>query len=257
MMRRKVTALLLFEVVAITALHALGEMPGFGVRRRDLLLPATRVDDAIASGLRFVALGMAYWLLLSSALYLAARLAEVPAALRAVRWATLPPIRRLVDRALAVGLTVGTIVTPAPAMAQPPPPPVEQTYVPTPAGFDQSAEPLVTLDGNIFIPPGASIPGPTSPVQSSIEPSIEMVGALPTHLLYDRLPNDTHEVAVGENLWSVARGRLSRLPDASPSDSEIAAYWIELIAANLDRLMSGDPDLIYPGEVLVLPPVAP
>lgn len=256
MMRRKVTALLLFEVAAISALHALGGMPGFGVRGHHLLSPATRVEDAIASGLRFVALGMAYWLLLSSAVYLAARLADIPAALGAVRWLTLPPIRRLVDGTLAVGLSVGTLVIPTPAMAQQPPP-VEQTYIPTPAGFEQPGEPLVGLDGDAFIPPGASIPAPAAPVQEPIQHGLETASAIPTHLLFDRPPDFAHEVAAGENLWSIARDRLSRLTDASPSDSEIAAYWTDLIAANRGRLMSGDPDLIYPGEVLALPVVEP
>ena len=257
MKRRWITALLLFEGLAIAALHGLGTMPGFGIQPGDLLASATRVDDAVASSLRYITLGLAYWLLLSTVLYLAARLSRVPNALRAVRWATLPPIRRAVDRALAVGLTVGTLITPTQAMAQTPPPPVEQTYVPTPAGVGQANEPLVVIDDDVYLPPGASVPTPIPPAFRQQVPQPEVLTALPTHLLFDQPRSETHEVASGENLWSIARDQLGQTAGGSPSNGEIAAYWIELIAANHQNLASGDPDLIYPGEVLVLPPPPP
>jgi nucleoid-associated protein YgaU len=34
---------------------------------------------------------------------------------------------------------------------------------------------------------------------------------------------------------------------------EVVAYWRSVIEANRERLQSGDPDLIYPGEVVLLP----
>ncbi len=42
---------------------------------------------------------------------------------------------------------------------------------------------------------------------------------------------------------------MSRLP----ANSEISPYWRLVIDENLDNLRSGDPDLIYPGEVIELP----
>jgi hypothetical protein len=38
-----------------------------------------------------------------------------------------------------------------------------------------------------------------------------------------------------------------------PTAAEITPVWVEVIAANRDRLRSGDPDLIFPGEIVVLP----
>jgi nucleoid-associated protein YgaU len=35
----------------------------------------------------------------------------------------------------------------------------------------------------------------------------------------------------------------------------VAAYWAKVKEANRHRLASGDPDLIEPGEIIVLPPV--
>jgi nucleoid-associated protein YgaU len=54
----------------------------------------------------------------------------------------------------------------------------------------------------------------------------------------------------GEHLWSIAA---SHLGDGTIAD--VAPYWRRLIAHNRARLRSGDPDLVYPGEVVELPPL--
>jgi nucleoid-associated protein YgaU len=69
----------------------------------------------------------------------------------------------------------------------------------------------------------------------------------------------SHRVVPGDNLWTIARNHLAEVrgrPVAQLSDREIAVYWLKVIKANRARLKSGDPDLIYPGERTVLPPVA-
>jgi nucleoid-associated protein YgaU len=62
---------------------------------------------------------------------------------------------------------------------------------------------------------------------------------------------DTVVVAPGDHLWKISERRLG---PASP-DEVIAPYWLEVIQANTPRLRSGDPDLIYPGEVVELPAI--
>ncbi len=42
--------------------------------------------------------------------------------------------------------------------------------------------------------------------------------------------------------------------NALPDDATIARYWQAVIAANRTTLRSGDPNLIFPGELVTLPP---
>ena len=259
-MLRRTVPLLISEGLTILGLHNLGNVRGFGVGWNSLWLPTTRIDDAIAASLRYVALIMAYWLLASSVLYLTARLSGVPAAVRRVRWATLPIVRRVIDKAAVVSLTVGTLLAPAQALAQTPPIPVEQTYVPSPAGFGTAEIPVVVVDDEILIPPGATVPqsSPTSPGTSPVVhfdlPDAGFAAALPTHLLFG--DDGSHVVVVGESLWSIAADRVERAFGEAQSDTSTAQYWIELVAANVGSLKSGDPDLIFPGESITLPPIS-
>jgi DNA-binding SARP family transcriptional activator/nucleoid-associated protein YgaU len=65
-----------------------------------------------------------------------------------------------------------------------------------------------------------------------------------------------HETVVepGDNLWNLAEEHLAADLGRDPSDEEVAPYWREAVAANTDRLVqAGNPDLIIPGQVLVLP----
>jgi len=67
-----------------------------------------------------------------------------------------------------------------------------------------------------------------------------------------------HTVLPGESLWRIASDRLAQQQGRSPSDAEVVPYWRELIEHNRDRLPDrDDPDLILPGQELLLPPVLP
>jgi nucleoid-associated protein YgaU len=94
-----------------------------------------------------------------------------------------------------------------------------------------------------LIEPGETIILP--PVAAPAEPTQEA----------DR---NTHDVAEGDNLWTIARDHLAKAPgggSGEPTNQEVTEYWAKVVEANRDRLQSGDPDLIEPGEMIILPPV--
>ena len=67
-------------------------------------------------------------------------------------------------------------------------------------------------------------------------------------------PAQRYVVRRGDNLWRIAAAYLEAHPDAT---ERIGSYWRRLIEENRARLRSGNPNLIYAGEVLVLPPFLP
>jgi nucleoid-associated protein YgaU len=71
-----------------------------------------------------------------------------------------------------------------------------------------------------------------------------------------RVPDASLEVwsvEPGESFWSIATAVLADRWGRMPSDGEVGPYWRALVQANSDRLVTGDPDLLYAGQVLVLP----
>ena len=60
---------------------------------------------------------------------------------------------------------------------------------------------------------------------------------------------DSVVVRQGDHLWKISARALGR----DSSDSAVAPYWVEVVDVNRPRLRSGDPDLIYPGEMILLP----
>jgi hypothetical protein len=67
---------------------------------------------------------------------------------------------------------------------------------------------------------------------------------------------DRWVVTPGEHLWGIAEETLADRLGRPPTDAEVVPYWRTVIEANRDRLVHrDDPDLILPGQVLLLPPV--
>jgi len=64
-------------------------------------------------------------------------------------------------------------------------------------------------------------------------------------------PPDTVTVVKGDHLWKISARHLGSEAD----DGDIAPYWRTVIEVNTPNLQSGDPDLIYPGEVIEMPAV--
>lgn len=194
---------------------------------------ATRpAEDVVLAVLHLAALGVAGWVALTATVTLVACLSGwTPLAWAAVR--TAPPLLRgLVQRSLAGALVGTTLLGASPAVAAPPPP----GLVPPDAGEERtSSEPA-------RLPTGGTAPVPSDRTSEPRE--------------------HRHTVVRGEHLWSIASDQITRVRggvtpdgDGAPDEDEVADYWRQVVTRNRGQLRSGDPDLIHPGEEIVLPPI--
>lgn len=200
------------------------------------------LEVALGAGSRLLGLAIAYWLLSSTFLYLLASLVRIPQLVKAISPLTWQPLRRLIDGGLASTVAIA-MALPAHALIAP-------GYVPVPAS-DPMEEPSTTT---------LVIETTTTMANSVISPPIEIL-----YLPIEPLPTTSvatvpgtaeaeHVVVMpGDNMWLLAERRLLDLLGRPALDHEVAPYWLAVIGANKDRIRSGDPDLIFPGEVLVLP----
>ena len=60
-------------------------------------------------------------------------------------------------------------------------------------------------------------------------------------------------MAPGDSLWRLAEEMVGERLGRPASDAEVAPYWQSLVDANRSRLRSGDPDVLFPGETVLLP----
>jgi nucleoid-associated protein YgaU len=62
-------------------------------------------------------------------------------------------------------------------------------------------------------------------------------------------------VVTGDSFWAIATQVATTRFGGSPSAAEVTSVWHALITANSNRLIQpGNPNLIYPGQVFVVPP---
>jgi len=275
--RRVLVLLVAGEAIAVVALHRLGGVDGFAIPRHDFgrWLQQSTSEEALLAGVRLVALVAAWWLLGSTVLYVAARVARLHGAARALGWATLPAVRRWVDRAAAVSIVAATALgVGRPAGADPPPtagpasaPVVVDVDHRDPARVPSRPPAAVRTGQAVDSPPGPTVPptATTSPPPTTVPlvpptapPPAPVMPPAPATPPPAPAADATHTVTGGEHLWSIAAARVAgatgkQTVDLSPAD--IAPYWLRVAELNRHRLRSGNPNLVYPGEVVELPPL--
>ena len=250
--RIQAATLIGFEAGAIVALHALGSVEWLQIpwHRLGNWLEQTPAEESLPALLRMVALALTYWLAISTALYGLARVARIPSAVRAIEWATLPAVRRVVDGAAALSIVAATVAGPAmPAIATDGPAPIvvaigEDGLPIPPFAGDEDAQRAETLPQGAarvgWTPTPAGVPTPAAAAPATVaitEPA-------------------QWTVTPGDNLWTIAERHLSTLAASGAQLPDVGDYWHRVVVANHDIIRSNDPDLIYPGEVVVLPAVA-
>lgn len=293
-------ALLTGEVAAVVGLHLLGGLPWFALPAGDVgaWLTAFAPEDVIAALLRVAALGGAYWLVVSTVLYALARASRLPAAVGGAAWVTLPIVRRVADRAIAVTVATSLVGGSAPAAlagvggaapAELPGAPLTEEVVRGPESAVPFGQPLPpSLTPQSLPDPGSAEPAP-APAPGSGAPEgladVPDAGASqaqpPGHVGVPdgragepagpghagvsgaragepgEASGGAHVVAPGDHLWAIAAADLA---EDSPREAsqltpeEIAPHWREVVDGNRGQLRSGDPDVIFPGERIELPP---
>lgn len=229
--------LLAAAAAAVALLHALGDQPW---ARMDTGEPArwmaaTPPVEALMAVLRWAGLAVGWWLLTTTTTTAAAALARAERLGRWVRPLTWAPARRAADRAVAAGVSVVLVASGVPSWADeapPPPPPLSE-----PAAVDTAPSGEDERHGSA----GARNVGEPDDTGDARD------GGEATR---------THEVASGENLWAIAAEDLAARRGVAAGEldeASIAAHWRAVIEANADRLRSGEPDLVFPGERLRLP----
>jgi nucleoid-associated protein YgaU len=216
------TAVLGVEVGALALLLRL-DLPSVDWSHVSTWLETVDPEDAVVALVRAAAIATAAYLLATTALYVAASLTRVPALIRGASLVTLPGLRRVVDGALAATIVVAptSLAFGASPVAAQSAPVIAHAYSPSPAGDT----------GPIYEPTPAGGEAPARPAA-------------------------THVVRRGDSLWMIATEHLAAargVPADAVPQLEVAEAWRAIVNLNVSSLSSGDPNLIYPGEIVQLP----
>lgn len=242
-----------FVVVLLTivALHRLGSGPL--ALPREWSSPALSAwaheHDPVTIALvlfRLLMLAVAYHLGATTAIGLAGRIMRLPSWVVAAENWTLPPFRSTWGRLAGLGLTAAAAISPQlpAATAASRPTATVRIADPTPDQGDHAALRIVEPGppsgiATMRVIEAADVP----PSETTSAPEAPMPSAQPTV--------QTHLVAPGDHLWSIAEVHLAEHLGHQPNEAEVAPYWRDLIAANPQVT---NPDLIFPGQTLVVPP---
>lgn len=206
--------------------------------------------------LRVLALGAVWYLLVATVVGGLLRLVRPGRLVALADRLTIPALRRLLVATTSVTLAAG--LNPTMALAQGAPVAVTTTSTTTTTTTTtDGSRPPPTLTMRLLGPepekgpagPAATItPGPDRPAVAATAPVVAAAAAA----------SATWTVTPGECFWSIADDVLARAWGRAPSDAEIVPYWRGLIEANRAALADrSNADLIFPGQVFVVPPPPP
>ena len=216
----------------------------------DLAIWATeREPDVVAMVLvRLLALALGYHLLFTTALAVVGRVVHAPRLVALADAMTLPIFRSAAGRLAGLALSASTVLggalpsasastAPARSVADPLPPSADTgpTLIERVALAPEPAAPAEGSTATIRSVPPAIAPGPAR---------VEVAAAGPAPTL--------HRVKPGDHLWGIAEEAVRAAVGHPPSDAEVDPFWRQVILANPDLV---DPDLIFPGQLVVVPPV--
>lgn len=236
--------------------------------------------------LRLLVLGLAWYLVGVTTIGLVARLLRAARLIRVADALTVPAVRRLLQGALGLGLATAVVgAATVPGLVRPD---TAGSGVVLAAAEqdDEAASPRLRAHGFAarderpesrprdsspatgrvtmrLDPDGPPVPpapedAPADAAGATGSATLRLVGQDAVTLrMVDAATPATHEVRAGESLWSIAQDRLAATWGREPTDAEVLVYWRQVIDMNRSGLADPDnPDLIFPGQPVQLPPVA-
>ena len=222
-----------FEAAAWLALRAAGEIERYQVDWAHFARWADQVPtaDLVVGVGRVVVMVIVGWLAITTSLYVLASFTRVRALISLTGFFTPGRVKRLAERAAVVGLSLGVVAPSATAFAQ------------EPAGGWAKAPTAVTA--TVLV---TAVDTPTA-----VDPVVIPAAVAPTAELAGRWV-----VAKGDNFWGIAAATIAQTTGRDVEDvpdEEITPYWRQLVdeAMESGAVSSGDPNLIFPGEVEALP----
>jgi LysM repeat protein len=274
-------------LLGVALFHAMGSGPLSPPPLRDpsswqAWAEAREPLTAVVAVLRLLVLALAWYLVGVTTIGMASRLTRVARLVRIADALTVPVVRRLLQGALGVGLATAMVgaVTPAAAPtstalvasleADPAPRQAGDTSRPTTSEDevrlvrDDHDEVRMVAAGDVDDvrmvgtdrDDDDALPVPLQLLEAD-EPA-NAVGEVSMRRVVDE-PADTpasYQVAAGDSLWTIAAHTLEAARGLPPTEAELHGYWGSLIEVNRARLADpANPDLIFPGQSLVLPPV--
>jgi nucleoid-associated protein YgaU/DNA-binding SARP family transcriptional activator len=104
---------------------------------------------------------------------------------------------------------------------------------------------------------GPPVPAPTGPQRAEVGVAADGAPNPAPHPGATDVAVGEVTVTPGDDFWKIAERTLTDRWGRPPSNHEIAPYWRQLVEINRPRLAPpGDPDLIYPGQRFLTPPIA-
>ena len=191
------------------------------------------------------------WLTLTTVASIIAYTSRIAPAIRAVEWITIPPIRRLAQRATALSMVAASLTAPVASLASEPPP------IPVVVVLDEPTAVSLPVES-----PGPSLevanPAPRPGVRESSAEYVSPSTTLPQATSVDVEPDGPRRYTVmpGDNMWTITAAYLADELDTRPTNAQIGAVWRTVMDLNRNSIRSGNVDLIFPGEQLILPPVS-
>jgi hypothetical protein len=247
----RLIGLLVTGAICLVVLHRLGTaVPGpSSWSGRDLASWATERNPVVVAlaVLRLAALGFGYQLVAVSGLAAVGSLAHAPALLRVSDLVALPGVRGLVRRAAAATLSASTLLA-GPVLSVRPAASGSATL--RVVGGGSTVTLVVDAPGQATL----TVEAPDAAPTTDLAP-VDPVGVAPLDRSWSpgAVPS-VWTVVRGDHVWSIAERTLAEQWHRPPTELEVDRYWRAVLAANADL---ADPDLIFVGQLIVLPPVPP